>query len=165
MRTALFASSFSVMFTLSALAQPAVSPADLPSRIVSGDTISVLDTMSRETRGVLGTLSDTMLTLMVDGKLRDISFSEVRRITRIGRDPLWNGILIGAGVGALAGASLGHGPGVAVQGAVIYGAIGALIDRARRGRVEVYRAPAGPAVRVLPIFSPGQQGIRVSLSF
>jgi len=164
MRTALFASSFSVMFTLSALAQPAVSPADLASRIESGDTISVLDTMSREVRGVLGTLSDTMLTLMVDGKLRDIPFSEVRRITRIGRDPLWNGILIGAGVGALSGATLG-GPGVAVQGAVIYGAIGALIDKARRGRVEVYRAPAGPAVRVLPIYSPGQQGIRVSLSF
>jgi len=164
MRTALFASSFSVMFTLSALAQPAVSPADLPFRIQSGDTIFVLDTMSREVRGVLGTLSDTMLTLMVDGKLRDIPFSEVRRITKIGGDPLWNGIVIGAAFGALSGYAL-QGPDGAVAGVLVYGAIGALIDMARRGRVEVYRAPAGPAVRVLPIFSPGQQGIRVSLSF
>ncbi len=164
MRTALFALSFSVMFTLSALAQPAVSPADLSSRIESGDTISVLDTMSREVRGVLGTLSDTKLTLMVDGKLRDIPFSEVRRITRIGGDPLWNGTLIGAAFGALAGGAL-QGPSGAVSGVLVYGAIGALIDKARRGRVEVYRAPAGPAVRLLPIFSPGQQGIQVSLSF
>lgn len=164
MRAALLALCFAPMFAVSALAQPVSSPGELPSRIESGDTIFVLDTMSREVRGVFGTLSDTGLTLMVDGKLRDIPFSDVRRITRLGGDPLWNGILIGAGVGALSGGAL-QGPGGALQGALIYGAIGALIDKARRGRVEVYRAPARPSVGVVPLFSPQQQGIRVSLSF
>lgn len=166
MHTGLAALALTTAFAASAAAQPASSPQELSSRmqVESGDTIFVLDNLSREVRGVLGTLSDTKLTVMVDGSLREIPFSDVRRITRLGGDSLWNGLLIGAGVGALSGGAL-QGPAVALQGALIYGAIGALVDKARRGKVEVYRAPAGIAIRVLPVFSPGHQGVRASLSF
>ena len=79
MRADLFVLARCVFVASSASAQPVSSPAALQSRIKNGDTVYVLDSMSREVTGVLGRVSDTAITIMVDGQLRDIPFSNVRR--------------------------------------------------------------------------------------
>lgn len=144
-------------------AQTASAAEDLPTRLRSGDTVYVLDSVSREITGVFGKLSDSHITLMVNGELRDIDFAEVRQITRRGRDPLWNGALIGAVVGATLGGL--QGLGTALGGAVLYGVIGAELDRAVDGRVVVYRAPARKSVVVSPFAAEGRRGVRVAISF
>lgn len=163
MRIALLILLLSALPPAAALGQPAATAASLAGRLESGDTIFVLDTMSREVRGVFGELTGSGITLMVDGKIRELPFSEVRRVTRYGGDPLWNGVLIGAAVGGLSGAAFG-GAAPAVGGAVFYGGIGALVDMVRKGRVVVYDTPR-PSVTVTPLVGPGRRGVRVSVGF
>jgi hypothetical protein len=62
---------------------------------------------------VFGKASDSALTLMVNGDLRDVPFSDVRRITRRGGDSLWNGLLIGASVASRAEQCKASGQGSA----------------------------------------------------
>jgi len=76
-----------VFVASAAWAQPASSPGALSTRVKTGDTVYVLDTMSREVTGVFGRVSDTAISLTVDGAEREIPFSEVRRVTRRGGDP------------------------------------------------------------------------------
>lgn len=163
MRNALFVIVFLALAHGTVSGQPANSPAELAARLESGHTIFVLDTMSREVRGVFGELTGSGITLMVDGKLRELPFAEVRRVTRHGGDPLWNGVLIGAAVGGLSGAAFG-GAAPAVGAAVFYGGIGALVDMVRKGRVVVYDAPR-PSVTVTPLVGPGRRGIALAVAF
>lgn len=163
MRITLLILMFSALARSTAFGQPASTPADLAGRLESGDTIFVLDTMAREVRGVFGQVTESGIALMVEGKIRELPFSEVRRVTRHGGDPLWNGILIGAAVGGLSGAALG-GAAAGVPGAIFYGAIGALVDKVRKGRVVVYDAPR-PSVAVTPVLGPGRRGIALSVAF
>jgi hypothetical protein len=147
-----------------ALAQTATTDA-IATKVKSGDTVHVLDHESREITGVFGKRSDSAITLLVNGELRDIPFSEVRRIMRRGGDSIWNGVAIGAGVGLLAGAA-SQGLAVGLGGAVIYGAIGGIIDWAVQGRVEVYSAPGTrKSVSLGPLVGRGQRGVRVSVTF
>jgi hypothetical protein len=142
-----------------------VSTDAVAARVKSGDTVYVLDHASREITGVFGKLSESTITLMVNGELRDIPFSEVRRLTRRGGDSLWNGVLIGAGVGGLAG-GLTQGPAAGLGGAIIYGAIGGIIDWAVPGRVDVYRAPVTRrSVSIGPFVAKEQRGVRVAIRF
>jgi hypothetical protein len=157
-----------IVFVIAAVTPPCVAAQPAPAepiatQLKSGDTVYVVDTTLREITGVFGKVSDSTITLMVNGELRDIAFSDVRRITRRGGDPLWNGVLLGAGVGVLAGAPAGAG--VAVGFAVVYGSIGAFIDWAVPGRVVVYRAPAAKTIAVGPLVTGGRRGVRVSISF
>ena len=152
-----------VFVASAAWAQPASSPGALSTRVKTGDTVYVLDTMSREVTGVFGRVSDTAISLTVDGAEREIPFSEVRRVTRRGGDSLWNGVLIGAGVGALGGSL--QGARMALTGAALYGALGAFIDSQKRGRVVVYSAPGRASLRVVPMFVGGRRAIQVALLF
>jgi len=162
MRTSLIVFAIAAIVPPCVGAQP-VTAKDIADHLKSGDTVYVLDDASREITGVFGKVSGSALTLMVNGELRDIPFSEVRRITRRGGDPIWNGMLIGAGVGAVGGSPAGGA--VAAAGAVIYGAIGAILDWAIPGRVVVYRAAAGQSVMVAPFLGDGRRGVRVSIGF
>ena len=162
MRTGVTSLAIAVLLPVCAAAQPASSES-IAAHLKSGDTVYVLDAAAREITGVFGKVSDSAITLMVNGELRDIPFSEVRRITRRGGDPIWNGMLIGAGVGAVGGSPAGGA--VAAAGAVIYGAIGAILDWAIPGRVVVYRAAAGQSVMVAPFLGDGRRGVRVSIGF
>ena len=143
-------------------AQPDAAVA-IVSGLKSGDTVYVLDHASREITGVFGKLSDSTMTLMVNGDLRHIDFAEVRQITRRGGDSLWTGALIGAGLGATLG-GLQH-LGVSIGGAVAWGGIGALIDATVAGRVVVYRSPARTSIAVGPFATEGRRGLRVAVSF
>jgi hypothetical protein len=120
-----------------------------------GETVNVVDALGRETRGRVATLSGVVLTLSVDATRREFAEADVRRIDRRRRDSIWNGLLIGAGAGALVGFTRGRSldsdgcprSGIECgQGAVIgtvsgalWGAVGGWIaDALTRKRETIY---------------------------
>jgi hypothetical protein len=133
---------------------------ELWTKLKSGDTIYVLDANARETSGIFAEASESSIKLLVEGQVREIPASNVRRLARRG-DPLWNGALIGAAFGAVGGAFPAksdvcsadmygfYGNCVitakdralsSLAGAVVFGAVGAGIDALIHGRTVVYGA-------------------------
>jgi hypothetical protein len=147
-----------------AAAQPTVA-GSLAGKVKSGDTVYVLDRSSREITGVFGKLSDSTLTLMVNGDLRDFPLDDIRQLTRRGGDPLWNGIFVGALIGGVGSGAASQDIKLAISGAVLYGAVGAVVDKLVEGRVVIYRAAGAKSVAVLPLLEGRRRGVRVSLRF
>jgi len=137
-----------------------VKPAGLP-------TLYVTDRAGHETRGELVRLSDTSVTIAVDGGDRTFEIADVSLIERRG-DSLKNGaiagLVVGMGFGAL---SMGisdcpqgeqHCAGTRVVGVAIstaiYTAIGTAIDAAVTGRTRIWpvkgRAAGAPVASVSP---------------
>ena len=138
--------------------QPARSFEELKSRVTIGETISVVDTSARVVAGRIATFSDAALMLAVDGSRRQFAVADIARIERRPRDPVANGLLIGAGAGAVVGYGLGRGvdspscprEGIECgQGATLgtvtgalWGAVGGwLVDTLIRKREVVYLKP------------------------
>jgi hypothetical protein len=153
-----------ILAPVGAAAQPA-TPDAFGGKVKSGDTVHVLDSVSREITGVFGKISDSTLTLMVNGDLRDFPLDDIRQVTRRGGDPLWNGILIGALIGGVGSGTASHDVGLAISGAILYGGVGAVIDKLVDGRVVVYRAAGAKSVAVGPFVDGSRRGVRVSLRF
>lgn len=150
-------------FPLCAAAQ---SPAEsLVGKVKSGDTVYLLDSASREISGVFGKVSDSTMTLMVNGELRDVSLSDVREISRRGGDPLWNGVFIGALIGGVGAGVSSQNVSLGISGAILYGGIGAVIDKLVAGRVVVYRTPGAKSVAIAPVVGKGRRGVRVAVRF
>jgi hypothetical protein len=84
-----------------AAVRPAVRFSDLPARLGRGSTVYVTDAGGRETKGKVDDVSPAALTLEVDGTRQVISAATIQKIERDGDSP-WNGIAIGAGIGAAA---------------------------------------------------------------
>jgi hypothetical protein len=163
MRTCFVAFLAAVLLPVCAAAQPPTTDS-LLGKLKTGDTVYLLDSGSREITGVFGKMSDSTVTLMVNGELQDYSLSGIRQITRRGGDSLWNGFAIGAVIGGLAaGVSTEHA-GAGIAGAIFYGGIGALIDAVIDGRVVVYKA-SGKSVAVAPFVSGDRRGVQVALKF
>jgi len=100
MRTIVLSLALVFVGCAAAEAQPVSSVADLWMRVKSGDKVFVKDGSGEETAGVFAKVSDSTLSLLVDGQLRDVSVADVREVaTR--DDSLMNGFLIGAGIGAV----------------------------------------------------------------
>jgi hypothetical protein len=135
--------------------QPATSFEELKLRVTVGEAVYVVDKSGQETRGRIASLSQVALTLAVDGTRRDFVADAIGRIDRRRRDSVWNGVLIGAGAGALMGFAVGRTAdspdcprsGIECgQGAVIgtvsgalWGAVGGWItDMLMRKRETVY---------------------------
>ena len=149
---------------LSASAQPP-SQESLTGKLKSGDTVYLLDSTSREITGVFGKFSGSTMTLMVNGELENVSLVDIRQIARRGGDPLWNGFLIGGIIGGIAGGASTEHVGAGIAAAILYGGIGALIDKVIEGRVVIYRATGGKAVALAPILNGDRRGVRVALRF
>ena len=159
-------------------AEPPVSAfSDLWTRLKSGDRVFVTDGSGLAIDGVFAKASDSTLGLLVDGQVRDIPAADVREISRRG-DSLWNGFLIGAGIGAALGAvayaSCDDAYGEctdqaasaaigAVSGALIYGGIGALIDHFIKGRTVVFRVKS-TAFWLRPGIERGGAALSLALS-
>ena len=138
----------------------------------SGDTVFVMDGSGRETTGVFAKVSESNLSLLVDGQLQDLLVTDVRQIARRG-DSVWNGFLIGAAIGAViagtASASCddavyecAHPAAEAAAGAAVFGGIGALIDHFIKGRTVVFRVKS-TALRLRPGAAVGRHGVSASL--
>jgi hypothetical protein len=161
-------------FTVEASAQrPAESFRELQVRLKSGDTIDVVDRSGVETRGRLAALSDVSLGLTVGGAHRDFPESAVTRIEQRRRDPIRNGLLIGAGTGAVAGFFLGRAadspscPQMGSdcgQGALLGftaglfwgGVAGWITDALKRTREVVYRPRSEPQSSTFGLSTPNE---------
>jgi hypothetical protein len=139
--------------------QAAGSFQELRRVIVVGDTVYIIDSAGRETRGRVATLSDIALTIAVDDTRREFDATSVARIDRRRRDSVRNGLLIGAGAGALlgfglgrkadspgcprAGIECGQGAMIGTVGGAFWGAAGGWIVDTLIRRREVVYSPAG----------------------
>jgi hypothetical protein len=151
------------LFPLYATAQ---SPAEsLVGKVKSGDTVYLLDSASREISGVFGKVSEGTMTLMVNGELQDVSLTGIREISRRGGDPLWNGIFVGALIGGVGAGVSSQDLSLGISGAILYGGVGAVIDKLVAGRVVVYRAPGSKSVLIAPVMERGRRGVRVAVRF
>jgi hypothetical protein len=134
---------------------------------------------ARNVTGKFVRVSDTFVTLMVDGKQREIPSNDVRRVTRAGGNrhrsgALWGGVIAGTmGLLTTAGCS-GDGGGntlfVAMfagsAGALWGAAIGAVIPKhAMVYKSDAARAPGAPHVRIVPAMAPGSVGVAFSATF
>ena len=153
--------------------EPVSSFADLWARLKSGDRVFVTDGAGQQTVGVFAKVSDSTLSLLVEGQIRELPATEVREIARQG-DSLLNGFLIGAGIGAVLEAAAFaecdevfeeclHPAAAAAVGGVVFGGIGALIDHFIKGRTTVFRVKR-TALRFRPDVSIAQNGAKVSIA-
>ncbi len=143
-----------LLFATTATAQ---SFAALEKQTTPGSTVYVVDNAGEETKGRIVKLSDLSLTLQVHGTLQQFALADVARVERQKRDPVRNGVLIGAAVGALAGFTMGRsadspscplsgsecgqGAVVGTVGGAFWGAIGGwIVDALVRTRESVYVA-------------------------
>jgi len=166
---------------------------ELQKLVKRGDTLDVTEASGRKTKGRLGELSPSSLELLVrktgpDGREAFVpqvrqSELDVMQILLEHRDSLWNGVLIGAAVGAgpwlltgaLAAAS-GSGscgsdsnvcPYVALFTGPIGTGIGALIDASIKRRTTVYYRASGQQshMQVSPLLSKSVAGVVVVMQF
>lgn len=156
---ALFIWLLVLCFPAGASAQSVASSfGQLQSHVKPGDTIYVIDSSGTETKGHIATLSVGSLTVTLDGSRRDFVEGAVRRIDQRRRDPVRNGLFIGAGGGAglgfligrtvdspscpRSGIECGQGPVLGtISGAFWGGVAGWITDVLIRKREVVYLAP------------------------
>ena len=166
-----------------ALAQaPTQSFTDLRSILTDGDAVQIMDSNGKATRGHITGVSTDALTLTVDGRQRVLPEATIQTITRRRHDPWWNGALLGAAVGAVAGTVIAHqncgstdcGEGGLVDPGfkVIFGGIGAgagaLVDRFISRFDPVFARPPAARVgrlRLSPVLSKGTKGFELSVTF
>ena len=158
----------------SAFAQTEPSLTDAGKHLKMGDRVFVSDGRGHETTGVFAKLSDTSLSVLVNGQVEEIPVAEIRQIDKRG-DSLLNGFLIGAAIGAglevavyascdeAISDCLNPG-GAAAVGAGVFGAVGALIDHFIKGRTPVFRVKQ-TAVGIRPSITVRQHAVSASLVF
>jgi hypothetical protein len=174
---------FLVGIGAAAEAQQALSLEQMALLVKTGDTVTVADASGRETRGRIGVLSPTSLTLLIPNS-QSVTFAaaEIDTIRQRRSDSLGNGAQVGFWSGAAFGVTVAA-IGVAEDDylslspvwipvvAAFYGGIGAAIgvgvDAVITGEHVIYARPAAPraVVRVSPMISTRQRGVRVSVHF
>ena len=143
-----------------AMAQEPLSPLRLHQEV------RVTDDAGGHVEGRVDALTTDSLT--VNGRV-----FETARLTKIERkgDSLWNGLIIGAGVGVFlpllpTEACTNQSRGGCVASGIVTGALlGLAIDAIHRGYTTVYRADRGRTVRVVPRVDPHSRGVAVALEF
>jgi hypothetical protein len=142
---------------LFATAAGAQSLQPLEDLTVLGTTVYVVDTSGEETKGRIVGLTDLALTLKFDDTRQQFALADVARVERQKRDPVRNGVLIGAVAGALAGFTLGkpmdstacpqrgpecgQGALIGTIGGAFWGAVGGwIVDALVHTRERVYVA-------------------------
>jgi hypothetical protein len=138
------------------VAGPALRAQDFSTVQLKGmPTVYVEDRNGREVEGKLVSLTESALTINIDGVTRTFTPAEVTKVDRRG-DSLKNGALIGAAVGLFTGL-IGDCPragsnnrsdgcpgarvGYVFGGAAIWAGIGAGIDALIPGRTRLWPAP------------------------
>jgi hypothetical protein len=165
-----------------ALAEQASSFEQLQVLVQKGDRVSVTTGDGKVTKGSIDEVSSSSLRLLrnrVPIEMAQIDVLEIKK-----KDPIANGVkmgaLIGAGIGGGLGvlaalASCGEADcavaGVALSvgfSAGIGAGVGALVDAISNRNPVVYRArsrTSTPRIRLTPLLSANRKGVRLSLSF
>lgn len=157
---------------------PAHSFDQLGVRVDPGDTVTVAQVSGDNVTGTVLSLSTSVLTLLVAGARRDFQEPSVVTIRQRHGDPLGNGALWGAGIGAAALLSVARA-GVGADGpwsakntanmtyvAGLGCGVGVAIDAMIKGHWTLYAKPA-PASRVavVPLAGGSRRGVVVAVRF
>jgi hypothetical protein len=160
----------------------ASTPDELRGRLTIGQRIAVTDNTGQTTTGEAESVTGSVLVLRVRDNLgttrrTTFGFDTVRQIR--GADRLWNGILVGAGVGvgvSWAIVSQGCSPNdpectanamaaVGVPLVAGFAAGGALVDWVI-GKKVIYRSPArNQRLMVAPVLAKDKRGLWMSVRF
>jgi len=174
-----------ICFAACLFAAPAFAQTDVPvlgALLNSGQTIEVIDDRGRETRGKVGVVSATSVTIDSKGGATVIPLGTITQIARPA-DGLANGALIGLAVGAAFGA-LGStvgttdcpevsfcddGPGFVAGSILIFGAVGTGIgvgvDALFHHSRLIYVRDGHPRARLAPIIGRHGTGALVSVTW
>jgi hypothetical protein len=159
---------------------PATNFRELRFKVAPGNTIYVTDQSGRETAVEVLDLSEPAVLVRQGGERRTLAEADVRRIRQRLPDRLWNGALIGFGIGAGLGALVASimdecssGGGAACAGPVIgYSALGSAvgvgIDALIKGRKIIYEAPrttTSMRLALTPTLSTSVKGARLTVLF
>lgn len=135
-----------------------------------GDRVYITDaTTGVEVNGPLAALTETRL--VINGYT--FRPGPALTIQRDG-DSVWNGAAVGFALGAFAlypvvpETFVSQGGRVRVNNGLMWGAIGALVDYAHRGRTTIYRGSSHVfpgSARFLPQFDRGKKGISLAFAF
>jgi hypothetical protein len=171
--------SLLVAFALAAAQEPVRDFTQLNTRLKPGDTVWVSDAQGREIAGKIQALTPDALTLRGDGA-RSFAARDVSLIRQRQPDGIWNGALIGLGIGgglAAAGciAEKDYTDSFCPGYILLYPAMGmgiaVAIDALIPGKkILAYRAP-GPAggnaarLSIAPVITPRAKGVAVSFAF
>ena len=168
-----------------ALAGEARTLADLDRRLEPGTEVEVVDREGRVIRGAWARADEEGVLLSGFGgdAGRRLAAADIVSVTRHG-DSLKNGLIIGGAIGLGSGLLVmyteppaGEPPlcerndtACKVTGTLaltaLYAGVGALIDRAVKGRTVAYRAPSDRlAVSVKPQLVPRGGGVKVAVRF
>jgi hypothetical protein len=175
--TILLASLATLAIAAEAAAQvPVQAFGDLPTVLVTGQRVIAREAGGRTSRGRVVSLSDGTLEIewrrwIFQRRHRSLSERSVQSISI--QDSDWNGTLLGAGVGILAGMVIDEQPCGVVEpclkpiGAYLGAWIGALIGGAvdRSMNQVVYRSPRREGLRITPIVGTRRVGFTASAAF
>jgi len=156
--------------------EPMESFAELQSRIGIGDQVRVLDRSGVEIEGRVSDVSLTSLNLTIDGRNRSFAEGDVQKVAR--RESLHPAV--GATLGGIAGSVTGLGicATTEVEGrcvhsyrvtAALYGGIGAGLGVVVSKLIPTWRpvltTSDSLSVRIVPLVTPDQKAVGISLSF
>ena len=143
--------------------------------VTVGDVVHVTDATGATIKGRLAALPSDALEVRINGSVRRVAASQVRRIRWQQRDSVLTGVLVGAAIGAVPGiywliADPNECAGLCPEEYALVAAgaaIGGLVDRAMKRKVTVYSAesPRGMSVAVVPLAAPRRMGVQVGLRF
>jgi hypothetical protein len=120
--------------------------------------------------GRFETASPESLVLLVDGERRQLPASSVGEVRTRRQDAVWNGLIIGAAVGALAGLIPDYYDDCEECHDSLYlsfavgAGVGVVIDLLRQERRLVYAAPSR-TVSWAPVLRPGAAGVQFAVNF
>ena len=137
--------------------RPTESWPQLVDRLAPGKPVTVTTGSGNEVAGRVSVVSADSIRLTVNGASQQFASGDVRQVRRNG-DPLWNGLAIGAAIGATAavlpdpryyncGGSASCKDKQIPQRLTLFAGVtitGILIDALHRDRAIVYRSPSTP---------------------
>jgi len=158
--------------------EPVASFAALQQLVKAGDTVTVSDASGATTKGTIASLTDASLVLRLGADQRTYAESDVSRIRQRRQDSVLNGLLIGAGIGAvfaaLGASSCANDFGCNDPAAAFYAlgigvgaGAGMGIDAAIRGERTIFDRLGSrrTVTRVEPWLGRGGGGARVFIGF
>jgi len=159
-----------LMFTVFLSASPAYGQTDFTGlKAKTGDIVYVTRATGTTISGPLGAVSSSSITVNQE----TIPYEPGLKIAREG-DRLWNGTIIGAGIGVAAGMTIGAEACLddsivpcAIGGAVVWAGLGALVDWLHKGRTNIFQAPRAnkPSVSLVPAIGFDRKKVDLVLSF
>jgi hypothetical protein len=148
---------------------------DLRSNIQTGQNIRVRLTDGRQIKGSVFDVTDGELTIVTKRDKELIPVPRIQEVSRRYRDPLWNGLIAGAAVGALLGAASKAandcdpnecGEKYAVPGGLAVGAaVGIALDVLWNQKQVLYRAPRAKTHLDIRVLAGRVTGAKVAWRF